>query len=256
MAPPLPTTFPLTLVTSVKETTEEEEVPCLIELQRDEYPPVSPGTAETILTLDPLFATDPAVSATVQAMALGLISTIHMRTAEYSQKLHDMEHKIARLEAINQQRIADNRQLRARLGVITIPDGFECNQGRVTAAVPTGGGQMVVPEWIRSVGNGRVELLARREPGEATYVAELFLRPNYTETTPTDTAAPWFTALITSQDGSFHMLIEAARRLNNLAVVAEIYRYRELDCQRAELTHELNRISNSLMSIRDGLDSC
>jgi hypothetical protein len=176
--------------------------------------------------------------------------------AKYSQKLHNMEHKIARLEAINQQRIANNRQLRARMGVTTVPNGFKHNQGQVTAAVLTGGGQMVVPEWIRPVGNGRVELLAGREPGEATYVVELFLHPNYTETTPTDTAAPWFTTLITSRDGSFHMLIEAARRLNNPAVVAEIYRYHELDCQQAELTHELNRVSNTIMSVRDGLDSC
>jgi len=115
---------------------------------------------------------------------------------------------------------------------------------------------MVVPEWIRPVGNGRVELLAGREPGEATYVAELFLRPNYTETTLTDTAAPWFTALITSRDGSFHTLIKAAQRLDNPAVVAEIYRYRELNRQQAKLTHELNKISDALTSLRDGLDSC
>ena len=128
-APPIPTSFPLTLVTSVKETTEEEEVPRLIELQQEEYPPVSPGMAETIIALDPLFTTDPTIGATVRATALGLISTIRMRTAEYSQKLHDAERKIARQEAIIQQRTADNRQLRARLGVITVPDGFECNQG-------------------------------------------------------------------------------------------------------------------------------
>ena len=253
-APPLPTSFPLTLVTTVND--EEEEVPALVELQRDEYPPVSPGTAETIIALDPLFTTDPTISATVRATALGLVSTIRMRTAEFAQKLHDAEHKIARQEAIIQQRTADNRQLRARLGVITVPDGFERNQGRVTAAVPTEGGRMVVPEWIRSVGNGRVELLAGREPGEPTYVAELFLRPNYTENAPTDTAAPWFTALITSRDGSFHTLVEAARRLDNPAVVAEIYRYRDLDRQRNELTHELNRVSDALTSLRDGLDSC
>ena len=49
---------------------------------------------------------------------------------------------------------------------------------------------MVVPEWIRLVGNGQVELLAGQEPGEPTYVTELFLWPNYTETTITETAAP------------------------------------------------------------------
>jgi hypothetical protein len=87
---------------------------------------------------------------------------------------------------------------------------------------------MVVPGWIRSVRNGQVELLAGRHPGEPTYVAELFLHPDYTET-PTDTAAPWFLALLTSHDGGFHTLIEEARRLNNLAAVVELYRYRRLD---------------------------
>ena len=70
---------------------------------------------------------------------------------------------------------------------------------------------MVVLEWIRSVGNGQVELLAGREPGEPTYVAELFLRANYTEDTITETAAPWFLTILISRDGSFHTLVEEAR---------------------------------------------
>jgi hypothetical protein len=87
---------------------------------------------------------------------------------------------------------------------------------------------MVVPEWIRPVGDGRMELLAGREPGEPTYVTDLFLRPDYTET-PTETAAPWFTALLTSRDGGFHTLAEEACRLDNPAAMAEIFRYRKLD---------------------------
>ena len=70
---------------------------------------------------------------------------------------------------------------------------------------------MVVLEWIRSVRNGQVELLARREPGEPTYIAELFLWPNYTENTVTKTAALWFLAILTSRDGGFHTLVEEAR---------------------------------------------
>jgi hypothetical protein len=111
---PTTASFPLTLVASYKEGTENEDpVPRLIKLERDEYPPVSPGSAETILALDPLLALDTAISATVRAMAFGLISTIRQRTADSAQKLQEAEHKIARLEAINQQRQADNRQLRA-----------------------------------------------------------------------------------------------------------------------------------------------
>ena len=115
---------------------------------------------------------------------------------------------------------------------------------------------MVVLEWIRSVGNGQVELLAGWEPGEPTYVAELFLRPNYTEGTITETAAPWFLAILTSQDGGFHTLIEEARQLNNPAAVAEIYRYCHLDNERTKLTCKLNRVSDAIASIRDQLDGC
>jgi hypothetical protein len=114
---------------------------------------------------------------------------------------------------------------------------------------------MVVPEWIRSVWNGQVELLAGREPGEPTYVVELFLRPDYTETN-TDTAAPWFLALLTGRDGSFHTLVEATRCLNNPAAVAEIYRYCRLEQERTKLTTELNRVSNALSTIQDQLNLC
>jgi len=248
--------FPLTLVASYEEGTENKDpVPCLVDLKQDEYPPVSPGLAETILALDPLLALDTAVSATVHATAFGLISTIHQRMANSAQKFQEAEHKIAQLKAINQQQQADNRQLRAQLGLLTVPHGFERNQGQVAATVPTGGGQMVVPEWIRSVGNGQVELLAGREPGEPTYAVKLFLHPDYTETNM-DTAALWFLALLTGQDGSFHTLAEAARCLDNLAAVAEIYCYRHLEQERTELTTELNRVSNALSAIRDQLDSC
>ena len=115
---------------------------------------------------------------------------------------------------------------------------------------------MVVPEWIRSIRNGQVELLAGREPGEPTYVAELFLWPNYTENTVTETAAPWFLTILTSRDGGFHTLVEETCHLNNPAAVAEIYRYQQLEDECTKLTCELNCISDVLTSIRDQLNRC
>jgi len=49
------TSFPLTLVTSYEAGMENEDpIPHLVKLELNEYPPVSPGSAETILSLDPL----------------------------------------------------------------------------------------------------------------------------------------------------------------------------------------------------------
>src|SRR6266853_1236824 len=214
------------------------------------YPPVSPTSAETILALDPTLNT------TIRATAFGLASTVRQRTEHYSQRLAEAGLRIVQLKRLNEQRNADNRQLRARLGLLSIPDGFERNEGRVVARVPSGGGgQMVVPMWIRPTGDGTVELRAGREPGEPTYIVELFLRPNYTEN-PTETAAPWFLALLTSKDGGYHMLVKETRRLNNPAATAEVYRYRALEEQRNALTSELNRVSDALASVRNKLDSC
>src|SRR5712671_1236319 len=214
------------------------------------YLPVSPTSTETILALDP------TLNATIRATAFGLTTTIRQWTKHYSQCLADAGLHIVQLKRLNKQRNADNQQLRARLGLLSIPDGFERNEGRVVARVPSGGGgQMVVPTWIRPVGDGTVELLAGREPGEPTYVVELFLCPNYTEN-PTEAAAPWFLALLTSKDGGYHMLIEEVRRLNNPAATAEVYRYRALDEQQNNLTNKLNRISDALTATRDKLDAC
>ena len=223
--PPTLTTFPLTLITDYEQDSPPDNngpLAGLIDLVRSEYPAVSPTSAETILALNP------TLNATIRATAFGLATTVHERMAQYAEKLAKADQKIQRLERINQQCQEDNRQLRARLGLLSVPNGFERNQGRVAARVPTNGGQMVVPEWIRPVGDGRMELLAGREPGEPTYVTDLFLRPDYTET-PTETAAPWFLALLTSWDGGFHTLTEEAHRLNNPATVVEIFRYCKLN---------------------------
>ena len=105
MSHPVTTSFPLTLVASYEDGTENEDpIPYLIGLEQDKYPPVSPGLAETILSLDPLLTLDLAVSTTIWAMAFGLISTIRQQMADLAQRLQEVEHKIARLEAINQQR--------------------------------------------------------------------------------------------------------------------------------------------------------
>ena len=114
---------------------------------------------------------------------------------------------------------------------------------------------MVIPTWIRPVGDGTVELLAGREPGEPTYVVELFLRPDYTEN-PMETVSPWFLTLLTSHNGGYHTLVKEVCHLNNPAATAEVYRYHALDKQRTNLTAKLNRISDALSSIRDKLNTC
>jgi hypothetical protein len=223
----------------------------LVEEDNEDYAPVSPGTAQTILRLAPN-----GTDATILATAFGLATTVQSRMTQYAQQLAESAEQVAQLERIVGAREADNRQLRARLGVLAVPPGFERNDRRIATRVPTGRGQMVVPTYIRSVGDGTVELLARREQGEPTYVAELYLRPDHTENTVTETAPGWFIALLCSRDGGFHTLIEEVRRLNNPGALAEAYRYRELEQERDNLVSQQNLITDQLSSIRDCIDVC
>jgi hypothetical protein len=79
--------------------------------------------AETILTLNP------TLNATIRATAYGLATTVRKQTAQYAQKITEAKQRIEQLEQINQQQTQDNRQLQARLGLLSIPDGFEHNEG-------------------------------------------------------------------------------------------------------------------------------
>ena len=47
----------------------------------------------------------------------------------YTEKLTEAEQKIAQLKQLNQQRQADNWQLRSQMGLLSIPNSFEHNEG-------------------------------------------------------------------------------------------------------------------------------
>ncbi len=112
LPPPTASTIPFSLISNVTG---------------QDYLLVSPTSAETILALDP------TLNATIHATAFGLASTVCQWTKHYSQCLAEAGLRIVQLERLNEQRNTDNRQLRAQLGLLSIPDGFECNEGRVVA---------------------------------------------------------------------------------------------------------------------------
>jgi len=103
-SPPAAPSFPLTIVANYKQDSNSDHGPIagLIDLTQDNYPAVSPTSAETILALNP------TLNATICATAYGLATTVRERTAQYAQKLAEAKQKIDQLERINQQRTQDN----------------------------------------------------------------------------------------------------------------------------------------------------
>src|SRR6266851_1671976 len=72
-----------------------------------DYPPVSPTSAETTLALDP------TLNATIRATTYGLATTVHQRTEHYSRHLAEAGIRIVQLKRVNEQCNANNRQLQA-----------------------------------------------------------------------------------------------------------------------------------------------
>jgi len=102
---PEPPTSPTLAEISPPPTTAAFPFTLIADVVGQDYLPVSPTSAKTILALDP------TLNATIRATAFGLATTVQQRTKHYSQRLADTGLCIVQLERLNEQRNTDNRQL-------------------------------------------------------------------------------------------------------------------------------------------------
>ena len=178
------------------------------------YPPISPGTAETVLRME-----DEELTDTARAVSFGLCTTIRRRTAIAQQHLAESRANVNRLQGIVDQREAEIRRLRNRARNVEMPGTFERNNGRVNAQIPDQAGNLILATWIRIMGNGEVLARAGEHGDEPEYVVSLYLDPDYSRD-PTAPMGQWFQALLQSNGGAYHTMAEAARHLDNPAAYA------------------------------------
>jgi hypothetical protein len=129
--------------------------------------------------------------------------------------------------------------------VVKVPDGFVCNDGHVALQVFTESGQVVVPQWIKRMGSGKIQMVVGREGGEPVYIAELFIEPDYTNK-PTQAMPAWFLHLLQANDASFHTLAQATRTLPDWGAYAKVMRYRRDDTNRCSLKADIEEFNTHL----------
>jgi len=180
-----------------------------------EFPPMLPRTTEVLLRMHP------DINEAIHTITYGLITTIHRRTLATSQEL---DASCTREQQLCHQLIACSLEvthLQGQLGTVNIPAGFEPNLGHVADTVPLSMGERVVPQFVRWLGTGEVEMLASQEGNKAIYIAQLILTPDCT----LPTAEPlqlWFSDLLTSTGDKFNTLAKAMYQLDDWAAHAEI----------------------------------
>src|SRR5712671_3286301 len=193
------------------------------------YPPVSPGSAATLLRMENDSLTD-----TTRAVTHGLISTINRRSAVTDQRLAEARRRINQLQGTVHAQEAEIRRIRTSNAAPDMPSNYERNGGRVDIQVSSHGGENIVARWIRLLGNGEVVARAGERADEPEYVVSLYLPSDYS-TRPTALLPPWFLELLQANGGAYHTLAEAARGLDHPAAFAEVERYRRHHTHRAEL---------------------
>ena len=95
------------------------------------YPPLSPGTAATLLCI----ADDVDISETTRAISWGLVHTIRQCTAAAEELLAAARTRINVLEGTVQRRERDIRRLRLERRNPEMPPEYEQNQGRLNVQI-------------------------------------------------------------------------------------------------------------------------
>src|SRR6266853_369843 len=134
------------------------------------YPPISSGSAATLLRME-----DDSLTDNTWAIANGLISTIHRRSAVADQRLAESRRRINQLQGTVHAREAEIRCIQSSNATPDMPAGYERNGGRVDIQVSSHGGENIIVRWIRLMGNREVVARAGEQANEPEYVVSLYL---------------------------------------------------------------------------------
>ncbi len=138
------------------------------------YPPISSGSAETLLRME-----DDNLTSTTQSVAHGLISTIRRHSAIADQHLAEARQCINNLQGIVHAREAEIHRIRISNAPPEMPPNYERNGGQVDIQVSSHGGENIIARWIRVMGNGEVVARAGESANEPEYVVSLYLPSDY-----------------------------------------------------------------------------
>ena len=109
------------------------------------------------------------------------------------------------------------------------PDGFQDNNGRVTALIPINEDYYVAAKWICQQPNGKVKLLAGQEEGEEPCIVDLYATPDYQGLDPVEVMPTWFHHMLHRPTKDFHDLREAVAKLDDWVALAEVERFRRYE---------------------------
>ena len=178
---------------------------------------ISPQSALNILDGQPTMS-----SADLRDLARSLVTTTHQREVMYKLQLKQVKEQLQKTgEQLNE---ASGRLAAQQMEVEpSRPDGFQDNNGRVTALVPLDDDYYVAAKWIRQRPDRRVELLTGLEEGEEPRIVDLYAIPDYRGLDPVEVMPTWFHHMLRGPTKDFHDLREAVAKLDDWAEIGRAH---------------------------------
>ena len=147
---------------------------------------ISPQSALNILDGQPSIP-----PAKLRNLARSLVTTTHQCKVMYKLQLKEAKEQLQK--TWDQLNDASSRLATQQMEVEpSRPDGFQDNNGRVTALIPLNDNYYVAAKWVRQRPDGKVELLAGQEEGEEACVVDLYATPDYQGLDPVEVMPTWF----------------------------------------------------------------
>jgi len=220
------------------------------------YPPISPGSAETLLCMEDNDLTD-----TMRAVAHSLIVTIQRCSTIADQRIAEARRRINPLQGTVHAREAEIHRIRNANGTPKMPPTYERNGGQVDIQVSSHSSENIIARWIRLIGNGKVVTRAGESTDEPEYVVSLYLPSDYSQR-PTASLPHWFLELLQARGGPYHTLAEVAHGLEHPAAFAKVERYSHHHMRRAKLevarwaiTADIDKEDDTLQGIEHRMEA-
>jgi len=199
-------------------------------------PRMSPNTVATILT------TQPSIDAiTLHSIAKGLVETIKEQEERHGHQLLSAHDRYQRLE---------DKLTNYEEGYCTTPDGYKRNVNYPNLKIPIGEGLYRPTKWIKMANEGMVLAYTKEQgPKSNPYLVPIHAAPIFSSE-PIDPIPQWLYQLLIGQLAIFHMLINAAKKLDDWGVATNITRYQEYNDKMADINVRIEQLQAKADSVR------
>jgi len=134
-------------------------------------------------------------------------------------------------------------------GYNSAPEGYKCNINYPDLKIPIGEGLYRPTKWIKMADEGMVLAYTEEQgPKSDPYLVPIHAAPIFSSE-PIDPIPQWLHQLLIGQSAIFHMLINAAKKLDNWGVAADITCYREYNDKMADINAYIEQLQAEADSV-------